>query len=121
MRRTITIVAAACTLGVGLSACGGSDEASDCSPATSGLTVEAQDSLLFDATSYEVEAGCIDVTYVNDGGIPHTLLVEGRSGFKLAVGDTDRGTIDLPPGTYTLICDVAGHRSAGMEAELVTT
>ena len=63
------------------------------------------------------------VTLVNDGALPHTLLIEKVSGFKkLSVtgqGQTATGTATLEPGTYTIFCDVAGHRSAGMEAQLV--
>lgn len=103
-----------------VAACGGSDdEASGCTPATSDVTVGAQDDLTFDAAGYEADAGCIEITYTNEGSQAHTLLIEGKSGFKLAVGDTDQGTVDLPVGTYTLYCDVAGHQAAGMEADLI--
>jgi uncharacterized cupredoxin-like copper-binding protein len=55
---------------------------------------------------------------VNDGSVAHTLLVRGKSGFKLSVGKTDTGTVDLPAGSYELFCDVAGHEAAGMKADL---
>ena len=84
------------------------------------LTVKGLDSLKFDATSYAADAGCIEFTYVNEGNVAHTLLVEGKP-FELAIGTTDVGTLALDPGTYTLYCDVAGHRAAGMEAELTVT
>jgi plastocyanin len=69
----------------------------------------------------EAPAGKITVTYTNDGQLQHTLLVEGKRGLYLDVtgrGDTDRGTIQLRPGSYTLYCDLPGHRPAGMEAKL---
>jgi plastocyanin len=120
MRCTLLSLAATAVLIAPVAACGGSDdEASGCSPPTGDLAVGANDDLTFDAEGYEAEAGCIDVTYTNDGTIAHTLLVKGKSGFKLSVGDTDSGTVELPAGTYVLFCDVAGHESAGMEAELV--
>ena len=39
----------------------------------------ANDSLKFDADSYEADAGCIEVTYTNEGSTAHTLLDRGRS------------------------------------------
>ena len=120
MRRPLLSLAAVAALTVPLTACGGSDDdASGCSPATSDLAVGAKDDLKFDAERFEADAGCIEVTYTNEGNIAHTLLVKGESGFKLSVGDTDTGNVDLPAGTYVLFCDVSGHEAAGMEAELV--
>ena len=60
----------------------------------------------------------MEFTYENEGDTAHTLLIRGESGFKLSMGDTDTGTVDLPAGSYELYCDVAGHESAGMVADL---
>lgn len=118
MRRTLLPIAAA----VVLAACGGSDdEASGCTPVGDELTVRAQDDLKFDAESYDADAGCIEVTYENTGSVAHTLLIKETSGFKLSVGDTDTGTVDLSEGTYVLYCDIAGHEAAGMKADLVVS
>lgn len=105
-----------------LVACGSddSDAASGCTPGPT-LTVGAEDSLEFDSDSFQTEAGCIDVTYRNDGEIAHTLLIRDVDGFKLSVGDTDEGTVQLEPGTYELFCDIPGHDSAGMVAELTVS
>jgi uncharacterized cupredoxin-like copper-binding protein len=58
---------------------------------------------------------------VNDGEVPHDLLV----------GELGKGTPDLepgasmildltdqPPGTYRVVCDLPGHTEAGMVTEL---
>jgi plastocyanin len=120
MRRTLLPLAAVAALAAPLTACSGSDdEASGCSPPTSELSVGARDDLKFDADRFETDAGCIEVTYTNEGEIAHTLLIKGKSGFKLSVGDTDTGTVELPAGTFVLFCDVAGHEAAGMKADLV--
>lgn len=125
MRRTLLSLAGAAALAVTLTACGDSgDDTTDtasCTTSDSSVTVEAQDALKFDADAYEAGAGCVDITYTNAGSVAHTLLVKGQSGFKLSVGDTDEGTIELTPGTYTLYCDVAGHEAAGMKADLTVT
>lgn len=120
MRRTLLPIAAVVILAAPLAACGGSDdEASGCTPIADELTVLAQDDLKFDADSYDADAGCIEVTYENTGSIAHTLLIKEQSGFKLSIGDTDVGTVDLAGGTYVLYCDIAGHEAAGMKADLV--
>jgi plastocyanin len=125
MRRTLLSLAGAAALAVTITACGdsGDDSASssDCATTSSSVTVAAEDALKFDADSYEAEAGCVEITYTNEGSVAHTLLVKGKSGFKLSIGDTDTGTIALEPGSYTLFCDIAGHEAAGMKADLTVS
>ena len=119
MRRTPLSLAAAAALATALTACGGSDDgASGCTPADSEITVHARDELKFDADSYDGEAGCVEFSYVNDGSVPHTLLIKGKSGFKLSMGQSDSDSVELPAGSYELFCDVAGHEAAGMKADL---
>lgn len=126
MRRTLTCIAGAAALALPLAACGSSGSSDsgastgDCTP-TSNVAVKAFDRLKFDADTFNASAGCIEVTYTNEGALAHTLLVKGQSGFKLSIGKSDQGTIELPAGTYRLYCDLPGHESAGMHAELVVT
>ena len=122
-------LAAATLAALLLAACG--DDAADDGAALgaeggggAALTVEAHD-IEFDSDAYRIAAGPADIEYRQKGTLPHSLVIEESGGaavdgFKLAVGDADadRGTVDLPPGDYVLYCDVAGHRGAGMEAEL---
>lgn len=124
MRHPFALLSAVALAGVALVGCGDTEpEAKPAGGDGSGggaLEIEAHD-IEFDADSYDVAAGTVDMTYVNEGAIPHTLVIEGVDGFKLEVdasGDEDAGTVELEPGTYTLFCDVAGHRDAGMEATL---
>lgn len=124
MRRTLTSIVGATALVTLLAACGDSGgggtaaKPGDCSPVDATVTVGALDKLQFDAKAYDAAPGCVEITYRNEGSVAHTLLVKGQSGFKLAVGDEDSGTLDLEAGTYKLYCDVAGHEAAGMTAEL---
>lgn len=121
MRRTLLPLAAVLALGLTTAACGGDDgESSSCSPVDSDLEVGAKDDLKFDKDSYDAGAGCIEVTYTNEGSTAHNLLVDGKDGFKLSIGDVDTGTVDLPAGNYELYCDVAGHR-ATMHADLTVS
>lgn len=66
----------------------------------------------------EVDAGA-SLSITNDGAVVHNLSVEGNATPMLESGDSamlDLSSLD--PGTYTLLCDVAGHAAAGMEATL---
>lgn len=111
-----------------VAACGGDDD--DTAAPTGGgdagsadVAVVAED-IGFDADTYEASAGTVSFRYENDGSIVHTLKIEAVDGFGLEVasgGDVDQGSVDLDPGTYTIFCDVPGHRSAGMEAELTVS
>ncbi|MDX1467807.1 MAG: multicopper oxidase domain-containing protein [Acidimicrobiia bacterium] len=59
----------------------------------------------------------------NAGAVIHNLeLVGGSVSPDLTTGESavfDVGA--LAPGTYTIICNIAGHREAGMEARLVVS
>lgn len=107
-----------------LAACGGDSDAPTTSASTgagASLTVHAKDTLKFDRTSYSATAGKVDVVYVNDGKVDHTLRIEGVGGFKLTIGGKDEGTVDLKAGEYTLFCDLPGHEAAGMKASLTVS
>src|SRR5689334_8207100 len=71
MRRTLLSLTGAAALALTLSACGdsGSDDAASdgCTPVDGTFTVHAKDALKFDAEEYTADAGCIEVTYTNDG------------------------------------------------------
>jgi plastocyanin len=138
MRRTPhLLLAGALALALPLAACGGGDDddtttttaasSTDdgAAPGAGGeLTVHAQDQLKFDRDSYEVDAGEVAITYVNDGSIEHTLLIRDTDFGKLSIsgsGATAEGTIELEPGTYEMYCDIAGHEAAGMVADLVVS
>ena len=107
-----------------LTGCGGGSSSSGCgSPAANAspsVTVHALDALKFDQKEYSAKAGDVVIDYVNDGSLSHTLRIEGKD-CKLAVnsrGATDKGTINLTAGNYTIFCDIPGHETAGMKATL---
>ena len=128
-RTPLRIALLAAALPLTFVACGGDDTEGATTSTTGGagggassLPVEAFDSFEFDAEQYTAEAGEITFRYVNEGSLPHTLVVDDHeSDMRLKVakkGDADEGSITLDPGDYTIYCDVAGHRAGGMEAEL---
>ena len=127
------VMLAGITAALALGACGGDDgndgakgsttESTTGSAAGATLNVEAHD-ISLTPKELQATAGDVAISYSNSGAIQHTLLIDGVSGFKLDVtskGDTDSGTVKLDPGTYTIYCDVAGHRAAGMEGRLVVS
>ena len=121
MRRSAPLIVGAVVVVALLTGCGDDGDGDDaagtatCDPPDATLQVVARDSLEFDAESYEAGAGCIEVGYVNDGGVAHTLLVDDVEGFKLSVGDSDEGALSargrhLPP---VLRCTRARGRRHG--------
>jgi len=119
--------ASVAALGLLVGACGGSG--GDASLPTTGaidLTVKSLDpggKYAYDAKDYTAKAGTVDVALINEGKENHNLLVQGvdKGKFKLSVtpGETKAGAVTLAAGTYTIYCDIAGHRDTGMEAKLV--
>ena len=121
MRRSPLTFALAATIGATLVGCSSSDDtAGGCTPGST-VKVGGTNELKFDAERYTAKGGCIEFDYTNKGSTAHTLLIKNVKDFKLSIGNEDTGTTDLTPGTYTLFCDIAGHESAGMVAELTVS
>jgi plastocyanin len=111
---------------IGLAACGGGDSSgSEESVPADALVVEALD-IKFDQKEYTAPAGATDIAYVSEGQQVHTLVVFDKDNhqigetLKVNPGQTKVETFDLPAGTYTFICDIPGHKDAGMVATLTT-
>ena len=125
MRRSVRAGLVAVSIStVVIAGCGGSSGSGSTDGATPpDVVAKGDDALQFDQARYAATAGSVGIELVNSGSQPHSLLIEKVSGFKkLSVsgkGDIDRGTATLEPGTYTIYCDIAGHRGAGMEAKLI--
>ncbi len=63
----------------------------------------------------------INLTLVNKGSIEHTWVLAAAN-VKVTVqpGQTGKQTFTAPAaGTYDILCDVAGHKEAGMVGKLV--
>jgi uncharacterized cupredoxin-like copper-binding protein len=125
-----TVAALGIAAALALGACGGGGgggataepaptAATPAAPGTA-LSIEAHEFSL-SPSDLHAAAGNVAIQYKNAGAIQHTLVIDGVAGFKLDVaktGDVDTATVTLEPGTYTLYCDIPGHRQAGMEDHL---
>jgi len=101
-----------------LSACGGGGSSAPeySIPTDTDLVVKAVPTIRWDAGSYTAAAGEIDVFLANDDNVKHVLVVlqddKVVGDLELVVndrGDTDRGTITLDAGEYSLYCTIPGH------------
>ena len=134
MRRTAWVrwVSSISVLALAASACGGDDDEATVDPAPGPSVVIASD-FEFDTEVVEVTAGAqIVVELRNTGGLEHTWAVL-NAGIDLATADDmpdgqilasvagRSGTVTFtgpPAGDYQIICTIAGHLEAGMEATL---
>lgn len=125
-RRARTLAVAAPLGLIVLAACGGGggdDGNGRANPPIEGApTVEvAGDEFRFEPALLSVDAGRFNVALTSED-IFHTLVIEAADGDRdIAAaqrGETDRGGVELEPGSYVFYCDVPGHRAAGMEGTL---
>lgn len=85
-------------------------------------TVVSMVEMAFVPDPVEVPVADARLRLVNDGEVPHSFVVT-----ELGKGspDVDPGEVfildltDQDPGTYAVICDLPGHREAGMETTLI--
>ncbi len=124
--RSLTWTAAAVMAGgLMLGACGGDDDddagADGGAPVDEGTVIEiaALDSFAFDPAAAAAPAGPVTIDMTNEGGLAHSLVIEGVDDFRLL--DDDRGTVELAAGEYVFFCDIPGHRDGGMEGTLTVS
>ena len=109
-----------------LTACG-SSPASSGSTSSSGsreIKVTATD-FKFDPADQAFKAGeKIKITMTDKGAVDHTWVLQDANGAELVklevkVGATASKEFTAPAaaGTYNIICDIAGHKEAGMLAK----
>ncbi len=75
---------------------------------------------MFITGDLSVESGAT-VTVINGGSTVHNLEVEGGPRTPDLNGDeaADLDLSQLAAGTYTVFCEIEGHRASGMEEQLV--
>lgn len=91
------------------------------------LHVEALDPFRFEPMRLEVRAGMpTRIELVNKGAAEHSLVVKTPDGTRdwvhlhVLPGATEAATYRLDePGTYRVLCTIAGHTESGMVGELI--
>ena len=124
--RKIALLAAALVLVVSLAACGGGTPAPSGGGSSAGgreIKVTATD-FKFDPANYTFKSGeKIKITMTNRGAVDHTWILADTSNkelFKMEVKVGKTGSFEFTApaaGAYKVICDIAGHKEAGMEGK----
>lgn len=75
----------------------------------------------FEPSTVTVNAGKVLFHFTNNGAVEHTVLIpELSKGTPMIRPGVDYDVeLDLPAGTYDVICDVPGHKEAGMTMTLI--
>jgi uncharacterized cupredoxin-like copper-binding protein len=122
------VVVLVLALGLVLAACGGG-----ATPAAGGTSAPSGSrEIKVDATDFKFTPGdqtfkageTVKVTVTNKGAVDHTWVLTDSSGkelFKLEIAQGKTASKDLTvpttPGAYIIVCDIAGHKEAGMTAK----
>ncbi|MEQ1701039.1 MAG: plastocyanin/azurin family copper-binding protein [Ilumatobacteraceae bacterium] len=108
----------AATLLLALTACGGERKSAGTAPADAGIEVRALDGLAWNSKNYTAEAGKVTLFGANDSVLPHNVHVLDADGKDMATainlptpGSSGTMELDLAPGTYRIVCKIAGHTS----------
>lgn len=75
----------------------------------------------FEMSPAELKTGKVTFEVENAGSVEHSFVIEeiGVKSEHIQPGQKVTITADVKPGTYPIICDVAGHKEAGMQTQLI--
>ena len=142
----LSIPLVALAIAVFAAGCGSSSSADSKDPSPSSTTTvqTAADAVTGAVDEWSIKvnrssapAGKVTFSIVNKGKLPHEFVVlrtakqadalgkgrriseDGSVGEigDIAPGATKKGTFDLKPGHYALVCNIAGHYTAGMSTD----
>jgi uncharacterized cupredoxin-like copper-binding protein len=75
----------------------------------------------FTLTTKTVRHGKVTFKFTNKGRLKHDFKIAGKKTPIIRPGKSASLTVTLKRGTYTYICTVAGHATAGMKGKLKVT
>lgn len=127
MRGELWIVLLAVLAGLAIAGCGpggppgGGPQAGP--PGPPGLVAVSEKEWTITFPSSPIKAGRITFRVKNDGAIEHNFVIEAARLQIDAIqpGQTKEAAADLRAGTYEVLCNIPGHKEAGMKTTLTVT
>ena len=124
-RKALTAILIGVIAVMALAACGGSASASTQAPA-SGTTFNVQTTeFAYNPNTFNANVGQpITFKITNKGTVDHTFVIMGLDGKEAAKATIKTGgteTLQFTPttaGNYPIVCDLPGHKEAGMQGTL---
>lgn len=86
------------------------------------LTVTMHDDFTFSPDSLTIAASVnVQITVINEGFMQHDFIIQDTDfgTTLLSAGESQDIIINLPPGTYYILCSAPGHEQAGMVGTLI--
>jgi plastocyanin len=101
----------------------GEEGCDDIQPVGPGGSMEVEmGNFYFEVTETAAVTGEVEITGINVSDAFHNLIVlgaaEGSEIVEVDGGEEDTATVNVFAGEWTIICDVPGHRAAGMESTI---
>lgn len=111
-----------------LAACGSSGGGGGNTIPANATVIKALEGISWDAKTYTAQSvnGKVTLSLKDQGTVPHNLHLLDKDNVDMGValdvsgsGDVHTETVSLAPGTYKVICTIAGH--GNMKATLTVT
>jgi len=123
--RKVSVVGLIGLLAMLLAACGGNASAATQAPA-SGKTFNVETTeFAFNPNTFNASVGQpITFKITNKGTVDHTFVImglDGKEAVKATIRTGGTETLQFTPtiaGVYPVVCDLPGHKEAGMQATL---
>lgn len=131
MRNIVVVVVVAVMLAA--AGCGGGGDTSQPAPAPEppvgqapgpsergNVVVVTMSEFKFEMQPSQIAPGKVSFEIENVGTVEHSFIIEefGVKTEQIRPGQKVTVTVDAKAGSYTAICDVAGHKEAGMTLQL---
>ncbi len=122
MYRRVILFTVVALMAMALAACGGGTSSSGGGSSAANVTVTLTE-FKFDPASVTAAPGqTVNLTLKNTGSAQHSWVIPDLNlKYTVDPGKTDTKTFTAPAkaGTYTIICDIPGHKEAGMQGQLI--